>query len=439
LNNLAIAEIRQDQYAEAVRHLHEAADRSPTSEEVMHNLGRLVSEARLGRIHPSESDLSEATNLCSRVVTTKEGTAADHGHGWRYMALVLPPDERDALSRFQAPEADSTASVARGTGLVVAPHYVLTCRQVVDDRTLGRADKIELIDPADANHQRRLPAVCVDVDQEDDLCLLRCDLLNAPPISLADQVPPRGCQVMLIGYPVGNGGLGVGLKTTRGIVTALPGDVPRSDGPKWADFSRQLWYDATSSPGAIGGAICDDRGTVLAIHSTGHPPDNDASTAKYSGGVPAPNAAAFIRNSLPTFPRAPAPPASPTLKWTDVEMKVSPSIVLVVVGYRKIALVMSEKPVVSPLRRSGRRNTDIYDDRFCSVCNGLTRLRCPNPSCPNRSDTSLNGPTNGGPSPNPAIATDTPTPQIRHICPVCLGAGHVRCPHCSVGIDPLLR
>jgi S1-C subfamily serine protease len=439
LNNLAIAEIRQGKYAEAVRHLREAADRSPTSEEVMQNLSRLVSEARLGRVHPSESVLSDATNLYSQVVTTKEGAPAEHEHGWRYMPLVLPPDEREGLSRLQAPEADSTASVARGTGFVVAPHYVLTCRHVFDDPTLGRADKIELIDPADANHQRRLPAVCVDVGQEDDLCLLRCDQLNVPPISLANQVPPRGREVMLIGYPVGSW-LGVGLKTTRGMVTALPGDIQRIGGPKWADFSRKLWYDATSSHGAIGGAVCDDRGNVLAIHSTGRRPDNDASTAKYSGGVSAPNASAFIRKSLPTVPRAPAALGSPELKWSDVEAKVSPSIILVVVGYRKIALVMSwAPPDASPLKRVGRRTADIYDDRFCSVCNGRTRIRCPSPTCPNRGETSLNDPTNVGSSQSPAIGTNTPTPRVRRICPVCLGAGHVRCPQCSIGIDPLLR
>jgi S1-C subfamily serine protease len=317
LNNLAIAEIRQEDYAEAVRHLREAADRSPTSEEAVQNLGRLVSEARRGRIHPSESVLSDATNLHSQVVTTKEGASAEERHGWRYMPLVLPPDEREGLSRLPAPEPDSTAWVARGTGFVVAPHYVLTCRRVVDDLTLGRADKIELIDPADGNHQRRLAADYVDVGQEDDLCLLRCDQLNVPPILLADQVPPLGRQVMLIGYPVGSW-LGLGLKTTRGIVTALPGDLHGIDGPKWADFSRKLWYDATSSPGAFGGAVCDDRGNVLAIHSTGPRPDDDTSTAKSSGGVPAPNAAAFIRNSLPTLPRAPAPRVSPALKWSDV-------------------------------------------------------------------------------------------------------------------------
>jgi S1-C subfamily serine protease len=417
--------------------LSEAADRSPTSEEVVQNLGRVVSEARLGRLHPSDSVLADATELYSQVVPTKEGAAAEHGHGWRYMPLVLPPDERDGLSRLEAPQAESTACVARGTGFVVAPHYVLTCRHVVDDLTLGRADKIELIDPADANRQRRLPAVCVDVDQQDDLCLLRCDQLNVPPISLADQVPPLDRQVMLIGYPVGSW-LGLGLKTTRGTVTALPGDFQRVGGPKWADLSRKLWYDATSIHGTIGGAVCDDRGHVLAVHSTAQRRD-DASTAKYSGGVPAPNAASFIRKSLPSIPRAAAALGAPALKWSDVEAKVSPSIVQVVVGYRKIALAMSGAPEASPLNRAGQRTADIYDDRCCTVCNGLARIPCPSPTCPNRGETSLNGPTNVGSLQNPAIGANTTTPRVRRICPVCLGKGYVRCPQCSVGIDPLLR
>ncbi len=55
LNNLAIAEIREEKYAEAVQHLREAADHTPTSEEVMQNLGRFTSEAQLGRIRPSEA------------------------------------------------------------------------------------------------------------------------------------------------------------------------------------------------------------------------------------------------------------------------------------------------------------------------------------------------------------------------------------------------
>jgi S1-C subfamily serine protease len=276
LNNLAITEIRQDKYAEALRHLREAADLSPTAEEVTQNLGRFVSEARLGRIHPRKTVLADATKLYAKVVTAKEGSPSELKYGWRYIPLVSPKGERETLSSVQEPEAVSESFVSQGTGFVIEPHYVLTCRHVVDDLMLGRADKIELIDPADAKHQRRFSAACVDVGKDDDLAILRCDQLNAPTIPLADSVPPRGTEVVLIGFP-GGSWFGLGIKTTRGVVTALPGDVARLGGPRWFDFSRRLWYDAASSHGASGGAVCDDRGNVVAIHALGYHPGDDQS------------------------------------------------------------------------------------------------------------------------------------------------------------------
>jgi S1-C subfamily serine protease len=441
LNNLALVEIRLDKYADAVRHLREAADRSPTSDEVTQNLARFVSEAQLERIHPSQSVLSEASKLYSQLVMKKGGTPAEVKQGWRYLPLVLPKEQREGLARLQAPEADSTTCVAPGTGFVVEPHYVLTCRHVVDDLRLGRADKIELIDPTDPTHQRRLPATCVDVAQEDDLCLLRCDQLNAPRLSLADKVPPRGSDVLLIGFP-GGSEFGFGMKTTRGVVEAIPGDLPHIGSPKWCDFSRKLWYDAASSShAASGGAVCDDRGNVVAIHSTAYRVGDDPSNAKYAGGVPAPNAAAFLHHSLPTSTHPPL--GGPSLKWSDVDAKVSPSLVLVVVGYRKVALVMSGNADTSPLTRAIRQATaDIYDDRFCTVCNGRARIRCRAPGCPYAAahdESAANDLMNGGPAQKPASATNSTTTSPRRICPECLGTGYVRCPHCSIGIDPQLR
>ncbi|HEV8000137.1 MAG TPA: trypsin-like peptidase domain-containing protein [Planctomycetaceae bacterium] len=423
LNNLALVEVREEKYADAVRHLQEAAARAPACEEVTQNLGRFINEAQLGRLHPDPSVLSEATDFYSQVATTKPGSPAEAKHGWRYMPLVAPKEERAGLSRFQAPEADPTSVAAQGTGVVVAPHYVLTCRHVVDNLALGRADKVELIDPTDTNHQRRLPAIPVEVCQDDDLCLLRCDALEVPPVALAGQMPLRGSEVLLIGFPKG-GGFGRGLKTARGIVTALPGDVAQLPGPKWFDFSHQLWSDATSNPGASGGAFCDDHGNVVAIQSTGDRVVEEPSIAKYVGGVPAPNAAAFLRHSLPNFAHPPV--GGTSLRWRDVDAKVNPSIVLVLVGYRKVAMVISEKPDPSGLARVTRQGqADVYDDRICTVCNGAVRIRCRAPGCPSNETAKPDAVTN--------------TKSVRRICPACLGTGYVRCPQCSVGIDPLLR
>ncbi len=441
LNNLAIAEIREDKYADALRHLREAADRSPTSEEITQNLGRLVSEAKLGRIRPPKSVLADATRLYSKVVTTKDGSRADPRYGWRYMPLVSPKEERDGLSRVQGPDTEAESLVAQGTGFVVEPHYVLTCRHVVDDLTLGRADKIELIDPTDNSHRRRLPATCVAVGEDDDLCLLRCDQLNAPAITLAEKVPPRGTEILLLGFP-GGSSFGLGLKTTRGVVTALPGDVGRIGGPRWLDFSRKLWYDAASSHGASGGAVLDEHANVVAVHSTGYRPGDDPSNAKYAGGVPSPNATAFLHTALPNFAHAPL--AGPALKWSDVDAKISPSIVLIVTGYRKVALVMNAKDD-APARAHHHRvqnGDDIYDDHVCTACNGHGKIRCRNPGCVRgkiHDEVMVHDNINVGTSNRPVVITNSTTQSVHRPCPVCHGTGSVRCPFCSNGFDPTLH
>jgi tetratricopeptide (TPR) repeat protein len=436
LNNLALVEIHGEKYAEAVRHLRDAADHSPVPDEVTQNLGRFVSEAQLGRIRPSPPVLSEATELYSRVVTTQERAAlADRPkHGWRYMPLVLPQVEREGLSRLLAPQADAT-TVVQGTGLVVAPHYVLTCRHLVDDLSLGRADRIELVDPADFRHERRLPAVLVAVDEADDLCLLRCDGLNVPPTTLAELLPPRGSEMLLLSFQGGSVSR-PGLKVTLGLVTAVPGEVPRAAGPKWLDFSRQLWCDAGAGHRAKGGAICDDRGNIVAIHAASYAfgsyaSGKDASYSVYAGGVPAPSARAFVRSSLPSFGQPAV--AGPSLSWSGVEPKVSRSLVSVVIGYRKVLVVMSGRADASRLTQGAREaEADLYDDRCCTVCNGRARVLCRAPGCPfaRLHDESV--------AHDPSAA-DTPKTSARHTCPACLGTGYVRCPHCSIGIDPLLR
>jgi S1-C subfamily serine protease len=439
LNNLAIAEIRLEKYGEALRHLREAADRAPTSEEVTQNLGRFVSEANLKRIRPRKTVLADATKLYSKVVTTKEGTASELKFGWRYIPLVSPKGERESLASVQT-SSNSESFVAQGTGFVVEPHYVLTCRHVVDDVMLGRADKIELIDPADPKHQRRFSAACVDVAKDDDLALLRCDQLDAPSISLSNLVPPRGTEVVLIGFP-GGSWFGLGLKTTRGVVTALPGDVARIGGPNWFDFSRRLWYDAASSHGASGGAVCDDHGSVVAIHAVGYQPGDDPSNAKYAGGVPAPYAAEFIKTVLPAFAHPPA--VGPSLKWTEVDAKISPSVVLIVVGHRKVAMVMNDGNGTRAGRGHGSHyGHDIYDDHVCSACNGKGRMRCRAPGCVNgviHGETTYDDPMIMNGAKTQIVVPHQTTVSTRHPCPQCGGKGYVHCSYCTGGVDPTLN
>jgi tetratricopeptide (TPR) repeat protein len=431
LNNLALAEIHEEKYAEAVGHLRQAAEHTPVPEEVAQNLGRFLSETQLGRIHPNPPVLAEATELYSRVAATKPGVASAERpkHGWRYLPFVLPTDEREELARLEAAEAESTA-IVQGTGLVVAPHYLITCRHVIDDFLLGRADRIEVVDPRDLTHERRLPAICVAVDEADDLCLLKCDGLNVPSLALAENLPPRGTETLLLDVSEASAS-GTGWKVTQGLVTALPGDVARVAVPRGLDFSRLLWSDAVAGHRANGGALCDDHGNIIAIQSTSFGADadargHDASHAKYAGAIPASLARAFVRSSLPAFAHAPL--GGPALSWSEVRGKVGPSLVSVVAGYRKVVMMMS-KPDALDLKQSLRQAEALYDDHCCTVCNGRARVLCRAPGCQFARLHDEHVPHD----PN------MPKPSLRHRCPTCLGTGYVRCPHCSIGIDPLLR
>jgi tetratricopeptide (TPR) repeat protein len=431
LNNLALAEIREEKYAEAVGHLREAAEHTPVPEEVVQNVARFLSETQIGRIHPGPPVVAEATELYSRVAATKAGVAsADRPkHGWRYLPFVLPQAEREELARLELPEVEPTA-IVQGTGLVVAPHYVLTCRHVVDDFLLGRADRIEIVDPKDLRQERRLSAVCVAVDEADDLCLLKCDVLNVPPLALAESLSPRGTETLLLDLSEASAS-GAGWKVTQGLVTAVPGDVARVAVPRGIDFSRLLWSDAVAGHHANGGALCDDHANIIAIQSTsvGSEADargHDASHAKYAGGVPASLARAFVRSSLPAFAHASL--GGPALSWSEVRGKVGPSLVSVVAGYRKVVMMMS-KPDELDLKQSLRLAEGLYDDHCCTVCNGRARVLCRAPGC-------KFAPLHDEHVPHDPNA---PKPSLRHRCPTCLGTGYVRCPHCSIGIDPLLR
>lgn len=431
LNNLAIAEIREEKYAEAIEHLREAAEHTPVPEEVVQNLSRFLSETQISRIHPPQPALAAATELYARVAASKAGLAsADRPkHGWRYLPLVLPTDEHDGLASLIAAESEPTA-IVQGTGIVVAPHYLLTCRHVVDDWLLGRADRIEVVDPRDLRQERRLAAVCVAVDEADDLCLLKCDGLNVPPLALAESLPSRGTETLLLDLSEASAS-GAGWKVTQGLVTAVPGEVPRVAVPRGLDFSRLLWSDAVAGHRANGGALCDAHGNIIAIQATSFAPAADAQGhddrhAKYAGGIPASLAQAFVRSSLPAYSHVSQ--GGPILSWSEVRGKVSPSLVSVVVGYRKVVMAMS-KPDPLDLKQSLRQAEGLYDDHCCTVCNGRARVLCRAPGC-------KFAPLHDEHVPHDPNA---PKPSLRHRCPTCLGTGYVRCPHCSIGIDPLLR
>jgi serine/threonine protein kinase/tetratricopeptide (TPR) repeat protein len=97
LNNLALVQIRLRKYAAALQNLRKAADLSPAPEEVTQNLGRFISEAKLGRINPQRSLRSKAITLYEKLVPSKKGASPERKVGWQFMPLVSSHGEREIL------------------------------------------------------------------------------------------------------------------------------------------------------------------------------------------------------------------------------------------------------------------------------------------------------------------------------------------------------
>jgi tetratricopeptide (TPR) repeat protein len=440
LNNLALAQIRLEKYPEALRYFREAAERAPASDELRQNLARFLKEANLGRIRPRKTVVSEATKLYAKVTTLIPGDPPDSTYGWRSIPLVIPSWERKTLGGVLV-ELEMPIFIAQGTGLVVSPHHVLTCRHLLEDLMLGLADHVELLHPANPNGDRHLSATVVAASDDDDLCLLHCDDLKAPAAALAGGLPPRGTELLSLGYP-GQGATGLGSSAATVTLAGLPGHVGRIDGARWCDLSRDLWCDATSGRRATASAICDNRANVVAIHSAEYTAPDEPKNKRHLGAVPAPVATAFLQKSLPGFAGARA--GGPVLKWNEVEAKINPSIVVVVVGYRRVAMAFQGNAVP----RDGVHGyhfgmVDLYDDHVCSACNGRAQMRCRAPGCQSgtiHGDIVADAPlVVGVPNRTRTVLPNQTAVPTQHVCRNCGGTGFVKCPYCKNGIDHTLH
>ena len=90
-----------------------------------------------------------------------------------------------------------------------------------------------------------LAAELIAISDNVDLALIRCDALDAPAVPLVESLPPRGSDIMVLGYPLGPE-FGKSLKSTRGSMVAMP-DAS-------VDNMRCL-YDAATNPGNSGGPL----------------------------------------------------------------------------------------------------------------------------------------------------------------------------------------
>src|SRR5262249_21359611 len=152
----------------------------------------------------------------------------------------------------------------------------------------------------------------ISISEGVDLALVRCEALDAPPVPLVETLPPRGSDIMVLGYPLGPE-FGKSLKSTRGAMVAMPD----------ASLENMCLYDAITNPGNSGGPLCDKSARVAAVVRA----VTGSVGGSYGAAIPIASAMPFLRTHIPDLTTSTG--QEPELAWPAVDAKVSPSTVLI--------------------------------------------------------------------------------------------------------------
>ncbi len=198
LNNLAISQLFCRQFTSAAQTWRRAAEISPETPELAQNIGSMLSamDGRSARLPRREMEaLSDAY--------TKLLLEEHHERPNVRKFVYLPPE---GISLGSGKESKRSILMGSGSGFVVAPGMIVTNEHVVED-----ADSVLIMDPRD--HDTELPATVVAVDKERDVAVVRCQSLTAPALTVCTCLPPRGADIMVLGFPLGTA-LVANLKST---------------------------------------------------------------------------------------------------------------------------------------------------------------------------------------------------------------------------------
>jgi S1-C subfamily serine protease len=297
---LANTEIRLEQPKSALRHYVQALEHLP-DQFVVENLGSALRVAARLEI---DDETTRRLNHIYRQAVHDLGLEPAEAETFVFLA----PFALDRTDKGQA-EGEENGSrdtrervqIGSGTGFVVAPHLVLTNRHVVEGCT-----EIVIIDPS--NRDRQMTAKVIASSEDPDLALLECETLEAPPVTLAERLPPRGEDIMSLGFP-GGSLLGLALKSTKGSVISL--------GDEGLDGGNFL-HSCIINPGNSGGPIVDQTGmlvgVVVAIVKT------NAIGNAYSIGIPVERVRPFVEPEIKKYEESKQEPVDPSLAAVPVEV-----------------------------------------------------------------------------------------------------------------------
>ena len=298
--------------------------------------------------------------------------------------------------------------IGSGTGFVVHPEYILTNRHVVEG-----CEGLLVVPPGEENHELPASVVGVADGEDDDLAVIHCKGLAAPPLPfIRADLAPRGTEIMVLGYPSMIPGETPSLKSTRGTIAGLP------------DASYNAYtLDAITNPGSSGGPICDATGSVLGIHCGRVSPVTSQSHLSYGYAVPHSRVLPLLKKLIPGYEQL--PPNANKKQWSDVDGMVSRSTVLIWVQRVESVGGISGK-------QEAPKGARPFEDRWCMTCYRIGYTKCP----------TCKGTGKAVAAPLTIVKSIGPTgTEYRNrypekvTCWSCRGTAKVQCPDCVEGIE----
>lgn len=416
LNNLALIEIKMERFPQALNRFTQAAELTPRTPEVTHNVGRVIKEAGLKKLDVPASVLSKFIKLYTDLTQIGQAPPSNPSVGWMNMPMYLPERERPPGAASEAPSADQLVLFGSGSGFVVSPGYVLTNRSVVRDEELGMVEAIRVRDPADPTQLRELPATVVAISADHDLALVKCGQVQSAALRLSSVVPPSGAEILTLGFPTS----AFMNRKLRDVRAAITGSPEESNG-------HHLIFEAELN-GISGGPVLSQSGEAVGLISSRY---KIKGSRKSVAVIPSMIAASFVKVALPNFASDAGLPAE--TDWPDVTARATPSTVALLCYHRSIPVGTNPEQ-----RQKGTNGRSLaLEDTLCSKCNGSSLVPCPNKGC-------IKGSVSRKETYSEVIGTVqkrtiNKTRFVSEECPVCDGRARVDCRACDRGRDPSLR
>lgn len=171
-------------------------------------------------------------------------------------ATSLKPVEVFAKCKPAVARVRCTRANTMGSGFLIAPGIVVTNSHVVDGELV---EYLEVSFPD--GDPKKYRAKLLYEDRKNDLAVLKIDC-KTPPLTLAEEPPPKGGQVVVIGSP--------GANVDGGVIENTPTDGLFGGTSKIDDRDVYL-ISAPINGGNSGGPVFDDQGRVFGVATLSSP------------------------------------------------------------------------------------------------------------------------------------------------------------------------